>query len=130
MNKAFIGIVIFVVAFIVNRLIMSKALSELDNEMKLKFIETFARRNTYSTILILIGFLVYFFLLNSFPQYGGSIISIFFSVIAIYLLLSFIFAYKKLREIEAPKGYINKFSNAFGIFSLGFLQLFAFAMMS
>lgn len=100
---------------------MTNALKKLDDKTKLKFIEAFSNRNTYSTIIILIIATAYYFLVYNFPQMYSTISGLFLIIAIFYFSLNFTFSYRKLMEVGAPKEYMNKFILCSVIFAFGFL---------
>lgn len=124
MNPIFIGIIILFVAYAFNRSIMTKATRELSDDLKLKIFETFSARNNYLTFFVL-GFAILFFgALQFYPQFSFAISIVYLVLFTAYLFFKFAANYKKLKQIDVPKHYMQSFIISYTAFLLG---VFGFA---
>ena len=102
---------------------MMNAMNNLDDETKLKFIEVFARRNNYSTILLVAIIFLYFAAIQWYPQYISGITAIYLSIYIIYAAIKSILDYGKLKQIGTPAAYIKSYTFACIIYVTGILAI-------
>lgn len=123
MNSAIIGIIILFAAYTLNRFVMTNATKKLDDSMKLRIFEVFSKKNNYATVFLLVLVGLYFGAIQFLPQQIFLVTIIYLIVFVTYLILRFIFNYKKLRQLEMPSEYIKSFMVSYGIFTVGFLGM-------
>ena len=123
MNSVYIGIIIFFVAYAINRFVMTEATKKLDDSMKLKIFEVFPRRNNYATIFLLAVILLFFGALQWLPLQIFLISIIYLIVFVSYLLFRFVSNYQKLKQLKMPSEYIKSFMISHGVFTLGLLGM-------
>jgi len=121
MNPIFIGVIILLAAYAFNRSIMKKATKDLDDDLKLKIFEAFSTRNNYATFFILGLAIVFFGALQFYPQFSFAISIIYLVLFAFYLIFRFTSNYKKLKQIEVPKHYMQSLVISYAAFIFGFL---------
>lgn len=106
------GLLIFLFGAIAYRAIMTRALDQLDDEMKLRVIKVFPRRNLYAAV-VLTGFLIaYLSLTFLFPCAWFFTFIGFLLVFALCLVALFVLNYKRLRELSVTANYLKSFVSA------------------
>jgi len=111
-----VAIVVFFASIILSQKLAVNAGSRLDDEMKLRIVEVFPKRNVNYTILVFGMVIVFLIAIYFFPEY----IRIFAIVYAI-AFLAYIFGklflnVRKLREMAAPEFYIRNVIASFFVF--------------
>ncbi len=111
-----IAIALFFAAVILSQKVGVSAREKLEDEMRLKIGDVFAKKNlNYSMIAILI-IAVYLLGVYTLPQYYNAI-SIGYAVsFVVYVISKMILSVRKLKEIGAPGGYIRSVYISFGLF--------------
>jgi len=114
--SAVAAIIAFLASVVLSQKIAVNAGSRLDDEMKLKLIDVFPKRNVNYTILVF-GMVVAFLLgLYLFPEYTRVLTIVYAVAFTIYIFAKLFLNVKKLREIAAPDFYIKNVIASFGVF--------------
>lgn len=104
---------------------MTNALKKLDDRTKLKFLDVFPRRNNYSTIILVAVILLYFGVLQSYPQYNFAVTVTYLGVYIAYSVIKSILDYSKLKQIGTPAEYIKSYILACIILIVGIIAVCA-----
>ncbi|REJ79195.1 MAG: hypothetical protein DWQ47_00170 [Acidobacteria bacterium] len=109
MNNTFVAIGIFLVSVFVARYINEKALRELSEEDAARLLQGFSQYRVYSLVAIILIIAAYFFVNYFYPNSRATSITIFMAAIVVFLLANSVFMFRKLRKLEMPDSYINRF---------------------
>jgi len=123
MDTNLIGLLIFFVAYAINRFVMTEATKKLDDSDKLKIFEAFSKSNNYWTIFTLTIVFLYFGAMQYLTHFIFQITIVYLVIFGSYLVFRFASNYKKLKQTEIPETYIKSFITSYSIFALGFLGL-------
>ena len=123
MNLTLIGFAILLVAYAINRFVMTEATKKLADSDKLRIFDVFSRRNNFSTVLVLILVFLYFGALQYLPHFIIQITGVYLALFCAYLILRFASNYRKLKQMQMPSNYIKSFITSYCVFLLGFLGM-------
>jgi hypothetical protein len=118
------GLVVFVSAYIIGRIINEGALRKLSVEQKAALLDAFSSYRIYSLIAVAVIFVGYIFSVYFLSRYDYFINAFFFGLIICVMLYNTFFAYKKLYTLELPAGYMKSFWLSSIIQYIGVLVLF------
>lgn len=109
MDKSIIGLIIFFVAHFAGRVISEKALKLLSESEQAKLVTGFSKYRVFSLagVIVLVAF--YYSLQAFAPNSYFATMQVYVGILVLYLLMSSIFAYSKLKKLELPDDYINRF---------------------
>ena len=111
-----IAAVVFLGSVVLSQKIAINAASRLDDEMKLRIVDVFPKRNVNYTILafgMVIAVLVAIYI---FPQYTRVFTIVYAIAFLLYIFGKLFFNVRKLNEIAAPDFYIKNVIASFGVF--------------
>ena len=126
MDRSLIGLIVFIAAFIAGRLISERALKILSDDEKGKLLQGFSKHRIFSFVGLVILVLVHFALQSSMSNSYFASLSAFVGALVLYLLMSSIYAYKKLKDLKLPDEYINQFLISTLIQYIGIFVFFGF----
>lgn len=115
-----IGVLGLLAGVMISRILNEKALKTITSDEKVKLIDGFSKLRKYNLIpiIILIGT---FFILSYFLKEYTIVISIgCFILLALDIVVTSIYTYKKLKEFEMPKEYFSYYNIARILSYLGF----------
>jgi len=118
-GSALIAIVVFLASVVLSQKIAVNAGSRLDNEMKLKLMEVFPKRNVIYTVIVFGMMIAFFGAVYIFPQFVKLITLMYGITFTIYLFAKWYLNIRKLREISAPEFYIRSVMISFAVFICG-----------
>ncbi len=128
-SSAVAAITALLVSFVLSQKIAVNAGSRLDDEMKLKLINVFPKRNVNYTILVSGMVIAFLIAINIFPEYTKVLTIVYAVAFTIYIFAKLFLNVRKLREIAAPDFYIKNVIASFGVFIGGaLLAVFIFAI--
>ena len=113
------NLIILVVAIIISRIIMEKALRPLSPDQKARLVDSFSGYRTWNLAAVLGLAILYFAGLRYLPQWQ-EVTGLFF-VIAFLLvtgLVSFL-SWRRLKSLSLPDGYIKSYLISLGIQYVG-----------
>jgi hypothetical protein len=122
------GLVAFVAAYIISRIISEGALQKLSNEEKALLVGSFSSHRIYSLITTFSLVIAYLFLTKFFWQYDHIVTPLFFAVIFIVLLGNGFYAHRKLRSLGISDSYLKAFWLSAIIQYTGLIFLFSPAL--
>lgn len=124
-----IGIAIMIASFIVSRIISEKGLKLLTNEEKGLLVSDFTQIRK-SNVIILSAIVVIYLIV----MYSGAAIYlekshidptvVYFILLFLYMILTSVIAYKKVKNLGLPEGYVTRIRTANMIKLIGFVCLF------
>ena len=126
MDKSIIGLIVFIAAYIVSRLIGERALKLLSENEKGRLLEGFSRNRIFSLFGVIVLVAVHWAMQYYMPNNYLASLPVFVGVLVVYLLLSSIYAYYKLKSIEMPENYINQFLLSTFVQYIGLFVFFGF----
>jgi uncharacterized membrane protein (UPF0136 family) len=118
------GLVVFVSAYIISRIVNEGALRKLSLEQKAALLDAFSAYRIYSLVAVMLIFVGYLFSLYFLSQYDHFINTFFFAMIICVMFYNTFFAYKKLAPLNLPAGYMKSFWLSTIIQYIGVLFLF------
>ena len=107
----FTGLIVFAIGVFISRIVMTKALSHLSDEEKLRLINDSPNLNLYTSAILILYLLVYIATFYAFTSY------VFIETTALYLVLLAsvgalsVIKYKRLVRLDLPSEYLG--SNLF-----------------
>jgi hypothetical protein len=124
LSDSFFGLVVFVSAYIIGRIISESSLRKLSLEQKAILLDAFSTYRIYSLIAVFIVVVSYLLCSYFFWQYDRFLTPFFFGLILVVLLFNSVFAYSKLRTLDLPASYIKSFWLSSVIQYIGVIFLF------
>jgi len=118
------GLVVFISAYIISRIVNEGALRKLSVEQKAALLDSFSAYRIYSLIAVMAIFIGYLFAVYFFSQYDYFTNTFFFAMIICVMFYNTFFAYKKLYQLNLPAGYMKSFWLSSIIQYIGVLFLF------
>jgi hypothetical protein len=118
------GLIVFVSAYVISRIIGEGALRKLSVEQKAALLDAFSAYRIYSLITVMAIFVGYIFSVYFLSRYDYFINAFFFGLIICLMLYNTFFAYKKLYRLNLPDGYVKSFWLSTIIQYVGVLFLF------
>ncbi|MDQ3635898.1 MAG: hypothetical protein M3405_15545 [Acidobacteriota bacterium] len=128
MDKSIIGLIVFIAAYIGGRLISERALKLLSENEKGRLLEGFSKYRIFSLIGVVVLVLIHISLQSFMPNSYFASLPVFVGILVLYLLLSSIYSYTKLKNLEMPDNYINQFLLSTLIQYLGIFVFFGFLL--
>lgn len=126
MDTSIIGFVAFIIAYIAGRIISERALKLLNENERLKLLQGFSKYRIFSLVGVIILVVMHYALQSLMPNSYVASMPVFVGVLVLYLLLSSIYAYKKLKNLEMPDNYINQFLLSTLVQYIGLFLFFGF----
>ncbi|MGI8669469.1 MAG: hypothetical protein ACR2J3_06400 [Aridibacter sp.] len=126
MDKSVIGLVVFIAAYIGGRLISEKALKILNEKEKAKLLDGFSKYRIFSLIGVIALVILHFAVQSLMPNSYFASFRIFVGILVLYLLLSSLYSYNKLNNLEMPDKYINRFLLSTLVQYIGIFVFFGF----
>lgn len=123
-NDPTFGLIVFVSAYVISRIISEGALRKLSVEQKAALLDAFSAYRIYSLIAVLAIFVGYIFCVYFLARYDYFVNTFFFMLIICLMLYNTFFAYKKLYPLNLPAGYVKSFWLSSIIQYIGILFLF------
>ncbi|HEY3041592.1 MAG TPA: hypothetical protein VGJ66_22850 [Pyrinomonadaceae bacterium] len=108
-NDPLFGILAYVCALVVNRVLAEKALKRLTPEEKVKLLDAFSGHRVYSAVAMLIVILLFFISSKASPSSYAMLMWIFFSLLILMSVGGTVFSYLKLKGSSTPQHYITNF---------------------
>jgi hypothetical protein len=124
-SDSIFGLVVFVSAYIISRIISEGALRKLSVEQKAMLLDAFSSYRIYSLIAVFLIVVTYLLSTYFFWQYDNFLTPFFFGLILLVLAFNSVYAYGKLRALEIPRSYINSFWLSSALQFIGVIFLFA-----
>ncbi len=113
------AIIIFLASVVLSQKMAVNAGSRLDDEMKLRLIDVFPKRNVNYTILVFGMVTAFLLAIYFFPQYLRVLTIVYGAVFTTYIFAKLFLNVRKLREIAAPDFYIKSVIASFAVFICG-----------
>jgi uncharacterized membrane protein len=126
MDKSVIGLVVFIAAYIGGRLISERALKILNENQKAKLVDGFSKYRIFSLIGVIALVILHFAVQSLMPNSYFASFHIFVGILVLYLLLSSLYSYNKLKNLEMPDKYINQFLLSTLVQYIGIFVFFGF----
>ena len=103
------GLLVFFVCLMGSRWVGERAVAALDDDMKLRLIDAFAKQRKYG-LLPVIGLTVLAFLpLRYFSGYPAEVLIVFMLLSCGLIAGAMIATFRKLSQLGAPRGYIKSY---------------------
>jgi hypothetical protein len=109
MDNALIGLIVFVAALLVSRVISERALRKLSQDEAARLVQGFSGFRTYSLVAVVSLVVVFFAVSYSYPEYSFRAAQIFMGVLVAFLLLTGGLAFRKLKALKLPDTYLNSY---------------------
>lgn len=109
MDSSTIGIVVFLGSFFAARLVNERALKGLKQEEAARLLRGFSRYRIFSLVGVIVIVAAYFIAYYNFPDSAVASPPVIMGVLVAFLLLNSVIAFRKLKQLEMPDDYINKF---------------------
>lgn len=120
------GIIVLLVTIVLSRILNERALRELSAEEKVRLIDGFASARAYSLIPLVVLVGVYWLLLTKTKLDPQLVSVLYFGLIFAWIMVRTYLNQRKLRELEMPANYRQRFLISQAI-SLGGFAWFCFA---
>jgi hypothetical protein len=108
-NDPLFGILAYVCALVINRVLAEKALKRLTPEEKVKLLDAFSGHRVYSAVAMLILILLFFIVTKVSPASYQTLTWVFFCLLILLSIGSTLFTFTKLKSSATPRHYINNF---------------------
>jgi uncharacterized BrkB/YihY/UPF0761 family membrane protein len=128
MDKTFIGLVIFVAALLVSRVISEKALRKLKEDEAARLVQGFSGFRTYNLVAILALVAVFFAISYSYPQHSFRVAQVFMGILVAFLLVTGVISFRKLKFLRMPDAYLNSYLLATFVQYAGIFIYFGFSL--
>ena len=109
MDNSTIGIIAFFVAFFASRLINERAMSQLDKEQAEALVKGFSRYYLISLGCVALLAAVYMTASYYFPDHPLAAPAALAAIVVAFMLVNSFFAFRKLKKMEMPDEYVNRF---------------------
>ena len=109
MDNNIIGFVVFIAAYIAGRLISERALRKLDTEQQGRLVRGFSAYRIVSLVGIVVLVILHYAARATLGDGPLASMPVFVGVLVVYLLISSIYAFVKLKRLEMPDTYINQY---------------------
>jgi hypothetical protein len=119
------GLIGLVVAVMISRIIMERALKRLGPDVKARMVDAFSAYRIYNYAAILTLMVLYFACVRYFPQQSSVITPVFFLLFLVVTGVVSFLSYRKLKALEMPSHYVRSYLINLGIQYLGIGFLFA-----
>ena len=120
MKLSFIaGAAIYFASVIISQRLMLRATEKLDDQTRLRISKVFLRRNTRSSLIVLVVVLVSLFALYFWPQHLLVLVWICGLAFGVYLLSKMLLNLRKLREMDIPESYVANVKASWLVFFIG-----------
>ncbi len=104
-----VGIAVLFISIIFSRIISEKAFIQLSPEQKISIVDSFSKMRIYNLIPIAI-ILLAFFLLEKFLSLNNSVVDFsFLAALSVFLIIFQLLSVRKLKKLDLPEKYINKY---------------------
>lgn len=114
-----VGIISFLIAVIVSRILNEKAMKKLSQEDKARLIDSFSGMRAYGFIPVVLIIIIYF-LIVEFTAIDGAVLHIGYIVLLLLFIIGMqSFIYNKLTKLNFPKEYIKVFNVSRIIYFVG-----------
>ena len=123
-SDSIFGLVLFISAYIISRIISESSLRKLSIEQKAILLDAFSSYRIYSLIGVFVIVVSYLLASYFLWQYDRFVTPFFFGLIILVLIFNSIFAYNKLRTLDLPGGYLRTFWLSAVIQYIGVIFLF------
>lgn len=124
-SDSMFGLVVFVSAYIIGRIISEGALRKLTIEQKAALLDGFSQYRIYSLVAVFLIVVTYLLTTYFFFQYDYYLTPVFFGLILLVLAFSSLYAHSKLKALGMPADYIRSFLLSSIIQYIGLIFLFA-----
>lgn len=111
-----IAIALFFAAVILSQKVGVNAREKLEDGMRLKIGDVFAKKNLNYSIVAILIIVVYLLGVYTLPQYYNAISLAYAVSFAVYVISKMILSVRKLKALGAPSGYIRSVYISFGLF--------------
>lgn len=128
MDKSFIGLIVFIVAWIAARILSERAIKTLTEEEQERLFTGFSRYRVVSLIGVIALVALYYILRAFSPESAFSGLPMFVLFLVLYLLASSIFGFTKLKNMKMPEGYINQYLISTLVQYVGIFVFFGFLL--
>src|SRR5438874_2437971 len=119
------GIIALVIAIIISRIIMEKALKHLSSDEKARLVDAFSRYRIYNYAAVLVLMVLYLASTKYFLRFNFIITPLFFISFLVVTSILSLLSYRKLKALNIPAGYIRSYLISLGIQYVGIGVLFA-----
>jgi hypothetical protein len=111
-----VAAVVFLSSVVLSQKIAVNSAARLDDEMKLRIVNVFPKRNVNYTILVFGMVIAFLLAIYIFPEYTRVFTIAYAIAFSIYIFGKLFLNVRKLREIAAPDFYIKNVIASFAVF--------------
>ena len=104
-----IGLLAWVFALLINRLLAERALRELTSEQKASLLDSFSSFRTYGKIAVAVLLIVFIGAIQILPALRLEFLWIFLAVVFLSQIARLTWSYLRMRKLDVPKSYVNSF---------------------
>jgi hypothetical protein len=104
-----IGVLVFLGAMVINRVLAEKALRRLSTEEKARLLDSFSNHRIYSMVLLVILVLLYVIASKILPELRLKLAWGLFGLVILSSIVTTILSYVKLKSLAVPTHYVNNF---------------------
>jgi hypothetical protein len=122
-NDPTVGIMVFLGAMLINRVLGERALKRLNAEEKARLLDSFSGYRIYGTMVLVILALFYFAVSKTSPQLRFTLARGFFGLLVLSSLVTSLLSYLKLKSLDLPQFYVNNFLVRSGLYFTGLMFL-------
>jgi hypothetical protein len=117
--------VFLIVAIVISRVIMERALRQLSADEKARLLDSFSGYRTWNLAAVLLLALLYFAGMRYLPEWRLTWDLLFLASFLTAILAVSVFSYRKLKDLNLPAGYIRSYLLSLGIQYVGVAFVFA-----
>ncbi len=126
MDNSIFGLIIFIIAYIAGRLVSERALKILTDEEKGRLLQGFSKYRIFSLLGVVVLVIIHYVLLSVAPNSYFATIQVFVGALVLYLLVSSLFSFARLKKLNLPDKYINQYLLSTLIQYIGIFIFFGF----
>lgn len=108
-NDPIVGVLVFLVAMVINRVLAEKALKRLSTEEKARLLDSFSGYRIYSMVVLVILVLLYVIASKTSPELRLTLAWGLFGLVVLSSIVTTVLSYVKLRNLAVPTHYVNNF---------------------
>lgn len=109
METSIIGFIAFIIAYVAGRIISERALNLLSEDEQKKLLQGFSKYKIFSLVGIILIVVIHYGLRFFVPESSAASMPAIVTALVLYLLANTVISYKKLKNLEMPDEYINRF---------------------
>src|ERR1700756_4194998 len=105
----FVGVFVFLVVLVINRVLAERALKRLTVEEKARLLDSFSGLRIYSILILVVLAIGFFVAAKAAPERRPALTFGLFGFAVLYFLGMLLFSYTKLKRLAVAGSYVSNF---------------------